>query len=85
MANAKPKEKKYEIKMMFNGEVYTEKTDSLDKTIKGMAPEQMFSEVYVEARKGDILSERRLTAKQARKIFADPIERQIFINNLLLN
>ena len=85
MAKAKTKEKKYEIKMMFNGEVYKEKTNSLDKTIKGMAPEQIFSDVYVEASKGDMLSERRLKAVQARKVFADPIERQIFINNLLLN
>ncbi|MCK4518291.1 hypothetical protein KAT92_05945 [Candidatus Babeliales bacterium] len=85
MAKAKTKEKKYEIKMMFNGKVHKEKTDSLDKTIKGFAPAQMFSEMYVEARKGDMLSERRVTAVQARKIFADPIERQIFINNLLLN
>lgn len=76
---------KYSIKMQFNGEEYQAKGKTVEEALLSLKPDVLLTEVYVTAYKGKEESERRLSLKQAKKVFVDDVTRQVFINNLLLN
>lgn len=77
--------KKYSLWMKFNGEEYTTTTNDLAKGLLSLQPEQLHTEVYLIAKKGKEESERKLSLKQAKRVFLDDMVRQVFIQNLLLN
>ena len=81
----KTKPKKFSVTMQINGKVLTEKSDSLEDAILAMKPDVLLTEVYVTAKKGKEMSERRLGLNEAKKMFLDDVARQVFIQNLLLN
>jgi len=82
---ATPKAKAYSLEATFNGETYTSKTDDLGEALLKMKPAQLHTEIYVTAKKGEEVSERRLSLTQGKRVFIDDIVRQVFIQNLLLN
>ncbi len=81
---ATKKTKAYSLKMAFNGEEFNTKTDDLNKALLSLKPEQLHTEVYVTVQKGKDEAERRLSLKQAKRLFMDDVVRQVFIQNLLL-
>ena len=76
--------KKYSILAKFNGETKRKYTDDLDTAIAALKPTQLHTEVYITVKAGEQKSERALSLLQARKVFNDKLDREIFINNLLL-
>lgn len=78
------KKKLYSIKFLFNGEQYNKRTNDINQTILDVAPEVLYTEMYVVVKKGDVTMERKLNLTQAKRVFRDDIVREVFINNLLL-
>ena len=76
--------KKYSLQMKVNNETHTKRTDDLEEGIVSLQPDVVHTEMYMTAKAGDMVAERKLTLVQARKLFNDKVFRQIFINNLLL-
>ena len=76
--------KPYKIQMLFNGLTVKKSTDDLDKAFTELAPEILYTEVYVIVKKGNEVSERKLNLKQGRNLFINDSFREVFINNLLL-
>ena len=81
----KPTPKKYHLKLFINGKIFEAETDDIDKALYDLKPDKVVVPMFVEIRAGDRLIERRVTAIKARQIFNEKIERQIFIQNLLLD
>lgn len=76
--------KKYSLQMKVNNETHTKLTDDLEAGIVLLKPDVVYTEMYMTAKAGNMVAERKLSLVQARKLFTDPTFRQIFINNLLL-
>jgi len=76
--------KAYSVWAKFNGVEIKKKTDDLDKTIKEMKPDWLHTEVYFKVTKDKVTSERHLNLIQAKRMFSDDFNREVFINNLLL-
>jgi len=76
---------KYSLKMTFNGEEFNTKATSMEEAILKLRPPVLHTEVYLTAKKGKEESERRLSLRDAKRVFLDDMTREIFINNLLLN
>lgn len=76
--------KTYSLTATLNGTTVKRFTDDLDATIKSLKPDWLHTEVYVTVKKGKQVSERRLTLRNAKRVFMDDITRQVFINNLML-
>lgn len=77
--------KAYSLVFKFNGFTKKKFTDNLDEAIQAVKPPLLLTEMYVTAKKGDAVSERKLNLVQGRKLFNDSVFREVFINNLLLN
>lgn len=75
---------KYSLTFKFNGEVKKKRTHDIVKAIEEVRPPLLHTEMYFTLKKGQHLLERRLNLIQARKLFADSLAREIFINNLML-
>lgn len=77
--------KQYSLSFKFNGEVINKKTDDIAVTIADVAPTVLLSEVYITAKKkgAKYELERKLNLTQGKRVFRDPIARQVFVNNLL--
>jgi hypothetical protein len=80
----KEKAKTYTVWAKFNGEEITVKTNDIDEAIKAMKPSWLHTEVYFTVSKGKVSSERKLALVNAKRVFSDDLEREMFINNLLL-
>lgn len=76
--------KKYSIKAKVNNEDVIKRTNDLEEGIMSLKPDFVHTEMYITASDSKMISARKLTLIQARKLFADSEYRQIFINNLLL-
>lgn len=74
----------YSLTLIINGETVEKKGKDIEKAILSARPELVVCEMYVTAKKGDHIAERRLPLLQARKLFNDETFRQIFLNNLLI-
>jgi len=72
------------ISFKFNGETVTKKTDDIAKAFDEVRPPLLHTEMYVTVKKGKHVIERRLPLIQARRVFADSLAKEIFINNLML-
>jgi len=79
-----PTKKKYSLKVKVNNEEFTKRTDNIEEGIMALKPAFVHTEMYLTAKGGDMVSERKLNLVQARKLFSDSDYRQIFIHNLLL-
>lgn len=86
MKTQKPRTKKYKLTMLFNGLSFNKQTDNIAETILSLAPEILYTEVYVIVRnnKTKEVTDRRLNLIQGKKLFRDETILEIFINNLLL-
>ena len=76
--------KLYSVEAKFNGKTFKKRTDDLMQTIKDLKPDWLHTEVYFIVKKGDMQSERHLNLVQAKRVFSDDFNREVFINNLLL-
>lgn len=77
--------KKYAIKAKVNNETITKRTDDIEEGILAIKPDFVHTEMYITASDHKMISSRKLTLIQARKLFADSVYRRVFINNLLLS
>lgn len=84
-AMAEIKKSKYIIELKLNGVTYVEHTDNIEEALMALKPDQVLIEMYVKVHNDKFSNERRLSLVQARKIFTDPIAREVFINNFLLD
>lgn len=78
------RKKTYSVKFIFNGEQYNKRTNDLNQTILDIAPDVLYTEMYVVVKKGDVTMERKLNLTQGKRLFRDEVVREVFINNLLL-
>jgi hypothetical protein len=76
--------KRFSVTAIINGNTFSKKTDNVEATLLELQPEQVFSEMYVTVQHKEGVSERRLTALNAKKFYQDEVFRQVFMNNLLL-
>ena len=76
--------KKYSLTAKFNGMVFKKRTDDLNETIKSLKPDWLHTEVYFTVKKDNTVAERRLSLIQAKRVFNVDINREVFINNLML-
>jgi len=76
--------KTYSLTAKFNGITHRKRTDDLDATIKELKPDWLHTEVYFTVKKGEQVVERYLGLVQAKKVFNNDINREVFINNLML-
>lgn len=67
-----------------NGETLRKRTTDLNATIASLKPSWLHTEVYVKVTKGKQKAERRLSLINAKRVFQDDFNREVFINNLLL-
>lgn len=79
-----PEKKEYSVTAKFNGKIYRKRTNDLNETIKQLKPDWLHTEVYFTVKKGKAVSERRLSLIQAKRVFNVDVNREVFINNLLL-
>ncbi len=77
-------QKKYSIEMFFNGLEFKAESDSLEDAVLSLKPEQLHTEVFINATDGKTTSERRWKLIDAKRVFSDKDVRHIFVNNLLL-
>lgn len=77
--------KLYTVIAKINGETVTKKTDDLDKTLAGLCPDWLHTDVFITVKKGKVESERHLSLRNAKRMFRDDFVREVFINNLLLS
>lgn len=72
--------------MLFNGLSFIKQTDDITKTILELAPEVLYTEVFIIVRnnKTKEVTDRRLSLMQGKKLFLSETHLEIFINNLLL-
>lgn len=77
------KKPKYDLSVSMNGEVFDYKTDNIKKELQKFKPEQVFTEVYITIVKGIGNFTRRFTLPNAKKLFRDEQQLDIFLNNLL--
>jgi hypothetical protein len=78
------KSKTYSLTAKINGETVRRFTDDLNQTIKDLKPDWLHTEVYITVKKGKQIAERRLTLTNAKRVFVNDINREVFINNLML-
>lgn len=74
----------YSLTVTMNGETHKKRTTDLDATIQSLKPDWLHTEVYLTVKKGKQVAERRLSLINAKRVFQNDINRQVFINNLLL-
>ena len=77
--------KKYNLEFYFNGNRFLKQTDDIEKTLLKIAPEQLYTEMYITASFEDMKTERKLNLIEGRKLFRDDTFRQIFIQNLTIS
>ena len=75
---------KYSLTFKFNGEVKKKRTADIVKAIEEVRPPLLHTDMYVTLKKGKHVIERKLNLVQARKLFADALTREVFLNNLML-
>lgn len=76
--------KTYSLTAKFNGKTVTKRTDDLNETIKSLKPDWLHTEVYFIVKKDTQVAERYLGLVQAKRVFNNDINREVFINNLML-
>ena len=76
--------KEYSLWIKFNGIEKRKRTNDLNTTIKELKPDWLHTEVYFKVKKNGVTSERHLNLIQAKRVFNDDFNREVFINNLLL-
>lgn len=72
--------------MKFNGITVKKRpktTADLDESVMALKPDFLHTEMYLTVKNGPFLYERRLSLIQGRKMFADPMYREILLNNVL--
>ena len=74
----------YLLEVKMNDETYSVETDDLDQALQDLKPEQFLSEVYVKVTKGEHEIEKRLSLNEARRVFLNGVNREVFVNNLLI-
>lgn len=79
-----PKKKDYLLEVVMNNENYSVETDDLNQALIDLTPEQLLSEVYVKVTKGEAVVERRLSLVEAKRVFKVEVNREVFVNNLLI-
>lgn len=77
--------KKYRLDFYFNGDRFKKRTNDIDKTLLEVAPDQLYTEMYITAHFDDMKAERKLNLIEGRKLFRDDMFRQIFIQNLTIS
>ena len=77
--------KTYSLTATYNGETVKKSTDNLDETIKELRPDWLHTEMYLTVKKGKQVAERRVKLVDAKKIFNNEVNREVFINNLLIS
>ena len=75
----------YSLTVIMNGETIKKRTADLGATIASLKPAWLHTEVYITVTKGKgkQKAERRLTLTNAKRVFQNDINREVFINNLL--
>lgn len=76
--------KTYSLTAKFNGTTVTKRTDDLNETIKSLKPDWLHTEVYMTVKKDKQVAERYLGLINAKRVFNNDINREVFINNLML-
>lgn len=85
ISQKKVEPKTYSVWAKFNGMEFRRKTDDLDEALIALKPEWLHTEVFIKVKKGDTTAERYLGLVQAKQMFANHFNREVFINNLLLS
>jgi len=80
----KKEKKDYLLEVVMNNETFTVETNDLNEALIAMKPEQLLSEVYVKVTKGEAVCERRLSLVEAKRVFQVEVNREVFVNNLLI-
>lgn len=76
--------KTFSVTAIINGETHNKKTNDVQETLMSLKPQLVLTEMYVTVKKDKEIAERRMTAKQAKHFFNDPVFRAVFMNNLLI-
>jgi hypothetical protein len=76
--------KDYLLEVVMNNETYSVETNDLNQALVDLKPEQLLSEVYVKVTKGEAVCERRLSLIEAKRVFQVEVNREVFVNNLLI-
>ena len=76
--------KKYRVTAIINNETYNKRTNDIEQTLLDLQPQFVLSEIYLTIKTKETTTERRILAQDAKKFYADPIFRQVFMNNLTL-
>lgn len=76
----------YTLKMLFNGESFTKRTNNIEEAILDLKPELLHTELYfvLDKKGSEEPIERKLNLVQGRKLFINEDFRAVFLNNLLL-
>jgi hypothetical protein len=85
ISRKKVEPKIYSVWAKFNGVEVRRHTNDLDETLVALKPEWLHTEVFLKVKKGDTTAERYLGLVQAKQMFANQFNREVFINNLLLS
>lgn len=80
----KKAKKDYLLEVVMNNESYKVETDDLNQALVDLKPEQLLSEVFVKVTKGEATCERRLSLVEAKRVFQVEVNREVFVNNLLI-
>ena len=76
--------KRYRLTAIINNETHNKRTNDIEQTLLDLQPQFVLSEMYLTIKTKDTTTERRILAQDAKKFYADPIFRQVFMNNLTL-
>ncbi len=72
--------------MKFNGTTVKKRPKTfadLEGAIMYLKPDFVHTEMYITIKNGQFVYERKLNLIQGRKLFADPVAREILLNNVL--
>ena len=74
---------KYTLELAFNGKTFTKETDDLKEAFRDMKQDFVHTEGYITITNEDLNTfQRRLDLVKLRKLFADPVTLDIFIDTL---
>lgn len=74
----------YSLTVIMNGETIRKRTADIGATLAALKPVWLHTEVYVTVQKGKQKIERRLSLINAKRVFQNDVNREVFVNNLLL-
>ena len=79
----KSSNKKYNLTLSFNDQIFTVETDDLAESIMSVAPQFLKTRVLFLIKKGDLVCEKMLLLLQGRRLFMNKIALEVFINKLV--